>query len=147
MKVLAKYSILFSLLMYVSVWLILKPYLGFILDSDGVAYLTIARRVAEGDYLKSINGLWSPLNSWLLVPFIRQGFDVWQLSLWLNLVIGGMVLILSNRLFTSFKLQSFTKLLANVVLSILMSYYVYVQMYADVLQLVFVLIYLNYLFA
>ncbi len=147
MKVLPKYSILFSLLMYVSVWLILKPYLGFILDSDGVAYLTIARRVAEGDYLKSINGLWSPLNSWLLVPFIRQGFDVWQLSLWLNLVIGGMVLILSNRLFTSFNLQSFTKLIANVVLSILMSYYVYVQVYADVLQLVFVLIYLNYLFA
>lgn len=147
MKVLAKYSILFSLLIYFSVWLILKPFLGYILDSDGVAYLTIARRVAEGDYLKSINGLWSPMNSWLLVPFIRQGYDVWQVSIWINFFFGGLVLILSDRLFAKFELQSITKLIANGLLAFLMTYYVYFQMFADVLQLVFVLCYLNILFA
>lgn len=38
---------------------------------DGFAYLNIARSYASGDFV--VRGLWSPLMSWLLAPFIALG--------------------------------------------------------------------------
>lgn len=131
-----------SLLIYLGVWFLLQPVLGYILDSDGIAYLTIAERIAGSQYLESINGLWSPLNSWLLVPFIKHGYDAWYVSKLMNCFFGACVLILAHCLFLKFRLSKFVHVLCMLALPVVMVHHVYLQMYGDVLQLVFMLCYL-----
>ncbi|MBL7765679.1 MAG: hypothetical protein JNJ58_06280 [Chitinophagaceae bacterium] len=136
-----------SLLLYAILWYVLDPWLGYMLDSDGVAYLTIAKRVAHADYFKSINGLWSPLNGWLLVPFLHRGMDAWQTAKLLNAIFGGLVICLSYLLFLRLNLSILMRRLFALSLPFIVVYFVYFQMFGDVLQLVFVLAYLNVFFA
>lgn len=134
--------LLLSLMIYVGLWWMLDPVLGYNLDSDCVAYLTIAERVAAGDYFKSINGLWSPLNSWFVAFFIKNGYDAWSSAKFLNFIFGGIIIMQSFLLFLKFKLQQHLIFYLQIALSIAMVYFVYFQMFGDVLQLIFVISYL-----
>ena len=87
--------LIFSLAFYSVLWLLLNPVLGYLLASDCVAYLTIAERFAKGQYFESINGLWSPLNGWMIAPFIKAGFNSWTTAKSMNYFIGAVVLLLS----------------------------------------------------
>jgi hypothetical protein len=42
-------------------------------NPDGLAYLTIARSISEGNFV--VRGYWSPLMSWMLAPAIAAGMD------------------------------------------------------------------------
>jgi len=130
-----------SLMAYLLVWILLHPYLGYILDSDAIAYLTIARRVNE-DFQASVNGLWSPLNSWLIAPFIQQGLDAWKVAKALNFIFGAIVIVLVHFLFLRFQIKKIIYTILMMALSIAMVYFVYFQMFGDVLQLIFVILYL-----
>src|SRR5687768_8808667 len=37
-------------------------------NNDGMHYLDIARKYAQGDFAGAVNAFWSPLYSWLFVP-------------------------------------------------------------------------------
>ncbi len=146
MNRLPKYlPLILSLLFYIFLWKLLQPVLGYNLDSDCVAYLTIAERVANGEYLKSINGLWSPLNSWLVALFVRNGFDAWASAKLLNCIFGAILLIQAFFLFIRFKLDRYLIFYLQIALSIAMTYFVYFQMFGDILQLIFILTYLGIL--
>src|SRR5215470_1289174 len=43
------------------------------INPDGVAYLRIAGYYLSGDLGKAVSGYWSPLYSWLLVPWLAAG--------------------------------------------------------------------------
>lgn len=43
------------------------------INPDGVAYLRIAGYYLKGDVAKAISGYWSPLYSWLLIPWLALG--------------------------------------------------------------------------
>ncbi len=43
------------------------------LNPDGVVYLRIARYYLSGDVGRAVSGYWSPLYSWLLVPWLALG--------------------------------------------------------------------------
>jgi hypothetical protein len=131
-----------SLILYLLLWLVMHPLLGFNLDSDCVAYLSIAERVASGDYLKSINGLWSPMNSWMLALCIRNGMDAWMSAKILNAVFGGILLLQAFFLFLRFNVTRPLTFYLMTALSIAMVYFVYFQMFGDILQMIFVLAYL-----
>ncbi|MCC7029059.1 MAG: hypothetical protein IT257_02055, partial [Chitinophagaceae bacterium] len=134
--------LLLSLAVYLLLWIIMQPILGYNLDSDCVAYLTIAKRVASGDYFKSINGLWSPLNSWLVAIGIRNGLDAWWSAKIINCVVGALLLVQSFFLFLRFKCSRYLCYYLQLALSIAMVYFVYFQMFGDLLQMIFVLAYL-----
>lgn len=134
--------VIISSALYVLLWVLLQPVLGSNLDSDCVAYLTIAERMARGDYLNSINGLWSPLNSWILAVFIAEGADAWTSAKLLNFFFGSVVLIQVFFMFLKFKLSTYKIYYLQIALSIAMVYFVYFQMFGDILQLIFVLAYL-----
>lgn len=125
----------------------LRPWLGDMLDSDSTAYLTIAERVSRGEYIESINGLWSPLNAWLIAPFIKQGHNAWEIAKWMNFIFGALNLFLFNQLLKQFKIESFIRLALMKAAAIFMAYAVYFQVFGDVLQLVFVLVYLCIIFS
>jgi len=43
------------------------------INPDGVAYLRIAGYYLSGDVAKALSGYWSPLYSWLLMPWLALG--------------------------------------------------------------------------
>lgn len=131
---------------YALLWWLMAPYLGYLLDSDGVAYLTIARRVVEGDFQQSINGLWSPLNSWLLVPFMKAGWNAWELAKFVNFSIGIVVIGLVNQLNKRFIDDVNIQRWMLLPLPIVLTYFSYFQLFGDLLQLIFVLAYLCVLY-
>ncbi len=139
----SKHIHLIGFLFYVLLCFLLHPYYGYILDADAVGYLSIAERVAKGDWYRSINGLWSPLNSWLLVPFIQSGFNAFMVAKALNFLLGGMVYFLSLSLLMPLVKSNFYKTLVSIALPIVLVYYVYLQIFADILQLVFVLVFVH----
>jgi hypothetical protein len=131
-----------SLVLFVLLWLGLYPYMQYLLDADAVGYLTIARRVANADWFKSINGLWSPLNSWLLVPFIKNGYNSFTSALVLNAVICASLLVTIHALVNRFVQHIFYKNILTYTLPIVLVYYSYFQVFGDALQLLLVSIYL-----
>lgn len=133
------------LLFYIGCWVLLAPYMGYMLDSDCVAYLTIAERVARKDYFTSINGLWSPLNSWMIVPFINKGINAFDAAKVLNAILGGLVIIQFYFLLRKFQLSQFIRNTLLLILPLLVAYMVYFQLFGDVLQLIFILLYLSIL--
>lgn len=61
----------------------------YAMNPDGVGYLRTAEYYARGDWALAINGYWSPLLSWLLVPLIRAGLDPLVAVRALQIVIGA----------------------------------------------------------
>lgn len=56
--------------LYLLFALILFSNYKYIINSDGISYISIARNYINGHLFYAINGYWSPLYSWLLIPFI-----------------------------------------------------------------------------
>lgn len=48
----------------------------FSLNPDAVSYFEIAKKYSHGHISEAVNGYWSPLISWLLVPFVWLGVDL-----------------------------------------------------------------------
>lgn len=133
-----------GILLYGLLWKVLYPWLGYMLDSDAVGYLTVAERVSRGDYFKSINGLWSPLNSWLLLLFSHEGMNFfYRAQLW-NLLFGGILLFQFWWIMRLFNVNALLQIAQQFCLSIVMVYLVYYQVFADLLQCVFLMTYLIY---
>lgn len=72
------------------------------INPDGVSYFQIAKYYASFDISKAVNGYWSPLLSWLLVPFfwlgVEPGYAYRALIILLSIaVIGTLHLLLERR--------------------------------------------------
>lgn len=55
------------------------------LNVDSLSYISIAKLYANGEFTKAINGHWSPLLSWLLVPIQWLNLDI---AYWGKVLIG-----------------------------------------------------------
>lgn len=131
------------MVLYILVWKLLDPYLGYMLDSDCVAYLTIANRIAKGEYLLSINGLWSPLNVWCIVPFIKNDIDAFLAAKIVNGIFGGILIIQFYTLLKRFKLEPFIQNIIMLAVPLIIGFYAYFQLFGDLLQLIFVMLYVR----
>jgi Dolichyl-phosphate-mannose-protein mannosyltransferase. len=140
-----RWTILGVLIVYSLLCYLWHPWLGYMLDSDGVAYLTIAERVANGEYWQSVNGLWSPLQSWLIAPWVGSKTDTFIAAKWINISIGAVLLILINWYLRSFSIYRFSKQVVMWVMAFVISYYVYFQLFADVLVICFFILLLKLL--
>lgn len=91
MKILKENILLcFSILLFISIGLILiTPYLT---NADAVSYISIAKKYASGQWKDAINGHWSPLISWLLIPFVWLKIDMILAVKSLCVFIGGFTL-------------------------------------------------------
>jgi len=110
---------------------------------DGTASITIARRIAKAEWLKSFNGLWSPLNCWLAAPFIRfNGNDIIVFKVINAITCCGIIFqtYLLEKKFLTDKLTVYGILVA---LPFILLGYVHIQLAGDLLQLFFLLVYAN----
>lgn len=131
-----------GILIFIFLWKLTYPWFGYMLDSDAVGYLTVAERVSRGEYYKSINALWSPLNSWLLLVKEHEGMNFFfRAQVW-NVVFGIMLLLQTWVLMYIMRVSSMLRVITQLTLSVVMVYLVYYQVFADLLQCVFIMTYL-----
>ena len=63
-------NLILVLLLYLFLAIILFSRYKYTIDTDGIAYISIAKHYLNVHISYAINGYWSPLYSWLLMPFI-----------------------------------------------------------------------------
>lgn len=56
-------------------FLSLLPFFQFQFNPDAAAYIAIAQHYANGNWSSAFSSYWSPLISWLLVPFVKTGVE------------------------------------------------------------------------
>lgn len=141
-KIVLAVSILIYLILGLS---IIQNYL-FILNTDGISYIHIAQYYVNGLFSSAINGYWSPMYSWLLIPF----FMLWQGKLeilyslkLLGLLIGCFtflgVFLLADKLNLNIKLKT----AAMIILIPNILYFAFYKTTPDLLVLTILIFYLN----
>ncbi|HEX7457805.1 MAG TPA: hypothetical protein VF301_05180, partial [Ginsengibacter sp.] len=135
--------LLFFLTIYTSLFFILFPGYRYVIHPDSTGYLSVAEQLAKGNFHNSINGIWSPLGSWILTPFIKLNFDEILTTKYLNGFYGFLSLIAFFYLLKKFKVRFFieTAIMIGAVLLILQ--FSFNRLFDDLLHLLFMLLYLN----
>src|SRR5581483_4908259 len=86
-------TVLIVLFVYVLCYAGLYPLYKYFFASDGIGYLAVTKHLAAGDFVNGINGYWSPLHSWLGVPFYKAGMNEFTVFRLLNIFFGAGILI------------------------------------------------------
>ncbi len=124
-----------ALILLTAGWYILHPHLMYYLDADSVAYMTIAQRYAEGSYPMAVNGMWSPLQEWLISPWmsedLRSNLDHAQKS---NLIIALGTLIAQYLILRRSGLSLRAQAIILWILAPVMVYFAYFQIFGDLLS-------------
>ncbi len=112
------------------------PYYGYYLDTDAVAYETIWRRYATGELAQAINGMWSPLQVWLLVPFYKEGqlLANHHTAVLSNAIICILLLVSMAILIRKSKLSAVYQIGLIWIWSICLLYFCYLQVFGDLLS-------------
>ena len=73
---LIKKTFFFSILIgYLAFGLFLLSIYKYHINTDVPTYIAIAEKYATGNFHDAVNSFWSPLISWLMIPFILFGID------------------------------------------------------------------------
>src|SRR5436190_23908726 len=83
----------FLLIIYLISAVLLYPFLKYYIDSaDTLQYITIAKNYSAGNFTDAVNSFWSPLITWLLVPFVLLGTEPVFAFKILQIIIGAFTL-------------------------------------------------------
>src|SRR5579859_1800270 len=135
-----RYKILFGV--YVLLGLILLPFYQYRINPDAISYFNIAQNYLIGS--NTINGFWSPLLSWLLVPFFLFHITPPFAFSIIQLIFGFFTLIGIKRLSHKFPMQENMLFLTLLSFVPLVLYFVYGWVITpDLLSLCFLLFYLD----
>jgi hypothetical protein len=132
-----------ALILFILAFAATFPFYRYAFDGDSVAYLTIARRWATGDYANAVNGLWSPLHGWIVARFVKMGYDPYSWALYTNAFAAAGCLAGTSGLFRRFKLEPLYHWIMLPVLAIVLVYCTYFQVFADLWEYFLLLLYLN----
>lgn len=76
----------------------------FVINPDGVAYISIAEQYAAGNISAAVNAYWSPLLSWVMVPLLWLSLSGQEAFVVVNFLVACFIL-----LFGSYVIFSYTK--------------------------------------
>ncbi|HTN47232.1 MAG TPA: hypothetical protein VL098_12860 [Flavipsychrobacter sp.] len=138
-------SWVFPLLLLLTGTIAVYPYYQYYVDPDAVAYVVVAKRYAEGEYLKAINGYWSPWSCWLTALLIKQQIEPFKAGIMINTLGAGAFLLASHGLFLKFLRDRLTLTLLNSTLAIFLIFAIYKQSFADLWGFFFLLVALQLL--
>ncbi len=119
---------------------LLYPSCQYYIDPDGTAYLTIAQRYAAGDYMKAVNGYWSPWACWLTALGIKSGLAAIPASIVVNTTGGLGLLWISQSLFRLFGMKQGLRTIMGTTLALFLCYAVYKQSFGDLWECFFLLV-------
>lgn len=135
--------LLFSLTGYVLLFFLLFNGYQYVMDPDGTGYLSVAEKIATGNYFNSINGTWSPLGSWILVIFLKLGFNGIISAKILNGLYGLISLWLYFSLIKKLEINFFIEIAIMIGALLLILDFAFSRLFGDLLQLMLLLVYLN----
>jgi len=140
------YLLLFILLAYFCLGYLLMPYYKYDLTADGVSYISIAQKYLNGNYSEAVNTYWSPLFSWLLVPFLPLSESPLISVRLLSLAIGFITLLSIRRLASRFSLSALAKHGLTIGLLPVILYGSLAMITPDLLMLCILALYLSVMF-
>ncbi len=130
--------------LYIAVCLFLLPAFKEIIDPDDTAYLKIADRYASGDWKLAINGMWSPLNSWIAALFLPvTGLKGIMLFKYLDIAFGTVVVLAVRSLMRKSGISVQYHFIALLGLLPFFVYATYHELGVDWLQCMVLLLYIN----
>lgn len=118
----------------------LYPFYHNYIDPDGVAYLTISKRYAEGDFFRAVNGYWSPWSCWLTALLIRLAVPAVAASIVVNTVGALGYLVVSDSLFRCFDTATNYRKYILAALTLFLCFAVYWQSFDDLWECFFLLV-------
>lgn len=133
-------------LLYIVLFVLLLPWFRYVIDTDGIAYINMAARYAGNGFTESVNGYWSPLSSWLLLPFIKAGFEPVLTAKIINGPLGLLTLISSTSLLNKFSIDSFLKKILPYTFAVLLLSFCFYELFADLLTAFLLSLYFNVIF-
>ncbi|MCZ3367195.1 MULTISPECIES: hypothetical protein [Methanobacterium] len=142
-------SLITALMTFLLLGIILIRYYQYQLNPDGLVYIKIAKIYLMGDYGNAISAYWSPLISWLLIPFLVYGINpVYVLfsTKVLALIIGFFTLLGIGKLSYKFEMNNTirTVILFSAVPVVL--YFAYSVITPDLLLVCILVYYFNIIF-
>jgi hypothetical protein len=118
------------------------PFYKYVFAQDELSYITIALKYYSGNYSDAINGIWSPLISWLLVPFIVIGtFPPFAVKI-LQIIVGFLILFIMSKLFEEFDIEQSVSTLFLCGLVIILLFFVFFTGTPDLLFAFLVILYI-----
>ena len=138
-----RFRLLLAILLFAGLFFLLYPLYQYILDDDGIGYAMVTKRLAAGDFFNAINGYWSPLHSWIALPFHVTGLDLLTSFRASNFLIGIMTLAVIDRLTARIELNKKRKLLILLVSIPALLYMCFYQLAADILFCLLFLLYIH----
>jgi hypothetical protein len=114
-------------------------------DQDIISYLSISLKYFHGDFTNAVNGVWSPLISWLLLPILYFNFSLLFGFKIIQLVLGLILLLFMIR-FMSLNLASNRILVTSILFIPLILYFVFLTGTPDLLNAVMLVAYLYFLY-
>jgi len=137
--------LIYSLLLYFLGALLFYPFLKYQINPDGIIYMNIADYYFKGDYIKAINGYWSPLISWLIIPLLWMGFNTILAVKTILILVGAGIIVQSNLLMKKIELsRKFQGILLFLIVFITLSKLFIIT--PDLLFLFFSLVLINIIF-
>ena len=107
-------DIILVIILYFIIGVYLIQYYQYSLNADSISYITIAQEYLNGHFTDAVNGYWSPLFSWLLIPFLafssNPQFNVY-LARVLSLITGILTIIGVNLLISRFEIDKTSRTL------------------------------------
>ena len=119
----------------------------YVTNGDSISYISLAQKYARGDLAEAVNGLWSPLLSWLLVPPLLMSQNP-VVAAKVILLLAGLVFLFGVLLLARrFNLSPFLQIiLAVIYLPVVILVYVPTLITPDLLTLCPLIFYLYLIF-
>lgn len=109
------------------------PYHRYQINVDGVSYLSIAQKYIQLDFTNAVNGYWSPLYSWLLIPLLLGGISPLLASKLLSIAIGLASLVSTNSILNKFNLNIWLHRTALFIMAIVVLFHAFNLITPDLL--------------
>jgi hypothetical protein len=141
----APYALVLAAILYLGICLFFIGSYQHQIYPDGVSYVSIAKKYFVGDYAHAVNGLWSPLIIWLLVPFYylhiepTLGFKI------LEMVTGLFALYGIKLLFEDVGISNNLKLLYLLALCPTLTFFAFIDQTPDFLGMCLVVYWIHFL--
>ncbi len=116
------------------------------INPDGISYVNIASLYLDGDFENSINGYWSPLLSWLMLPFLWLNIEPLIAARLTLLLIGYFALFQMGRFFENLSISKYGIFVGQGVSAIVLTSYAYTVITPDLLFVAISLMLVNNLY-
>lgn len=145
-----KLSFILTLALFIVLGIILLKYYQYQINLDGINYIMISKEYINGNYVNAINSYWSPLLSWLLVPFIyfnqSPAATIFSIKIF-SLIVGIFTIIGIRKL--SYKFEMNEKIRSILLFSLvpIILYFAYSVITPDLLLVCILVFYFNIIFS